>query len=234
MAQLENAEALDAVAAEAFAALGSAGQIPPFSSRPAGLSVDDAYRVMPLVRQMYETGGAKAIGRKIGFTNRTIWPQYGVYAPIWGTIFDRGRHDLAEVETLPLALFPEPRIEPEIIFSLAAAPSAEMDDAALSSCIGWVALGFEIVQSIFPGWKFSAADTVAANGLHGALLVGPRHPFAPRAAEWLAALSTFEIELGCGGRTVDRGQAANVLGSPLSALHHRHRHPDQGHAGRRW
>jgi 2-oxo-3-hexenedioate decarboxylase len=54
-----------------------------------------------------------------------------------------------------------------------------MDETALSSCIAWIALGFEIVQSIYPGWKFSAADTVAANGVQGALLIGPRHPFAP-------------------------------------------------------
>src|ERR1700690_3454225 len=47
-----------------------------------GRSVEDAYRVTPLVRQRYEAGGAKALGRKIGFTNRTIWTQYGVYAPI--------------------------------------------------------------------------------------------------------------------------------------------------------
>jgi len=220
MDQAENARTLKAIAAEAFAALGGARQIPPFSSRPGGLSLDDAYRVTPLVRQMYEAGGAKALGRKIGFTNRTIWAQYGVYAPIWGYVFDRSVHDLAAVETLPLAPFSEPRIEPEIVFGLSAAPSANMDETALSSCIAWVALGFEIVQSIFPGWKFSAADTVAANGVHGALLIGPRQPYPRRAAEWQRTLSAFEIDLNCDGRRIDRGQAENVLGGPLSALHH--------------
>src|SRR5882757_399060 len=41
-------------------------QIPPFSSRSRGLSVDDAYRVTPRVRQMFEARGAQAKGRKIG------------------------------------------------------------------------------------------------------------------------------------------------------------------------
>jgi 2-keto-4-pentenoate hydratase len=218
MDQSENAEALKAIAAEAFAALGNARQISPFSSRPPGLGVDDAYRVMPLVRQMYEAGGARATGRKIGFTNRTIWAQYRVYAPIWGYVFDRSVHDLAAVEALPLAPFSEPRIEPEIVFGLAEAPSAQMDEAALLGCIAWVALGFEIVQSIYPGWKFSAADTVAANGVHAALLIGPRHPVLPRRAKWQKTLSAFEIDLDCGGRRVDRGHAENVLGGPLSAL----------------
>jgi 2-keto-4-pentenoate hydratase len=220
MDQRHNSQALASIAAEAFAALEGTRQIPPFSSRPDGLSVDAAYRVTPLVRQMYETEGAKAVGRMIGFTNRTIWAQYGVYAPIWGYVFDRSVRDLAAVKTLGLAGFSEPLIEPEVVFGLKAAPSPDMDETALLSCIEWVALGFEIVQSIFPGWKVSAPDTVAANGMHGALLIGPRQPFAPRAAEWQLTLSAFEIELSCDGRLIDRGQAENVLGGPLSALRH--------------
>jgi 2-oxo-3-hexenedioate decarboxylase len=90
----------------------------------------------------------------------------------------------------------------------------------LLSCIAWVALGFEIVQSIFPGWNFSAADTIAANGVHGALLIGPRHLFAPGAPEWQRTLSTFKIDLSCNGRAVDQGYARNVLDGPLSALRH--------------
>ena len=218
--QDESAQARGFIAAEAFAALVGPRQIPPFSSRPGGLSVDDAYRVTPRVRKLYEAGGARVIGRKIGFTNRTIWSEYGVYAPIWGYVFDRSLYDLAALEPLPLASFSEPRIEPEIVFGLSAAPSAQMDETALSSCIEWVALGFEIVQSIFPGWKFSAADTIAANGVHGALLIGPRHPFGPRAAQWQRTLPAFQIELKCDGRLIDRGHAENVLGGPLSALRH--------------
>ncbi len=67
-----------------------------------------------------------------------------------------------------------------------------MDERALLGAIEWIAHGFEIVQSIFPAWKFAAPDTVAANGLHGALLIGRRHPVAARAEHWSAALSSFE------------------------------------------
>jgi 2-oxo-3-hexenedioate decarboxylase len=220
MDQSQSDGILEAIAVEAFGALTETHQVSPFSSRPPGLTVDDAYRVTPLVRQKYEARGARVAGRKIGFTNRTIWPQYGVYAPIWGYVFDRSMQDLAVADTLSLGKFSEPRIEPEIIFGLASAPSIEMDETSLASCIAWVALGFEIVQSIFPDWKFAAADTIAANGVHGALLVGPRHPYAPRTAEWQRDLSTFEIDLICGGRLIDHGHAGNVLNGPLSALRH--------------
>jgi 2-keto-4-pentenoate hydratase len=211
---------LDAIAAEAAEALINTRQISPFSSRPEGLTIDDAYRVTPRVRKIYQARGSKVVGRKIGFTNRTIWDQYGVYQPIWGYVFDETAKALAETETLSLRAFSEPRIEPEILFGLGSAPSADMDELALSSCIAWVALGFEIVQSIFPGWKFAAADTIAANGVHGALLIGPRQPFAPQAEKWLQTLSSFEIDLSCNGELIDRGRAGNVLDGPLSALHH--------------
>jgi hypothetical protein len=67
-----------------------------------------------------------------------------------------------------------------------------MDDAALLSCIAWLAHGFEIARSIFPGWKCAVADTVVADGMHGmhgTLLIGPRHNIGSRAGEWLDTLA---------------------------------------------
>jgi 2-oxo-3-hexenedioate decarboxylase len=96
-----------------------------------------------------------------------------------------------------------------------------MDEAALLGCIGWVAHGFEIVHSLFPGWRFAAADTVAAFALHGAYRMGPRVPVDRMpASDWLDALTRFEISLYRGEALVDRGQAVNVLDGPLSALRH--------------
>ncbi len=94
--------ALDAIAAEAAEALINTRQISPFSSRPEGLTIDDAYRVTPRVRKIYQARGSKVVGRKIGFTNRTIWEQYGVYQPIWGYVFEETAGDLAQTETLAL------------------------------------------------------------------------------------------------------------------------------------
>ena len=95
-----------------------------------------------------------------------------------------------------------------------------MDARALLACIAWVAHGFEIVQSIFPAWKFQAADTVAAYGLHGGLWIGERHAIAPDAARWESELKSFTIELSRNGEFVDRGAAVNVLDGPLFALRH--------------
>jgi 2-oxo-3-hexenedioate decarboxylase len=210
-----------AIAAEAIAALGHGKQVEPFSTRVTGFDLDAAYCVTAEIRALREARGERVIGRKIGFTNRTIWAEYGVWAPIWGYVYDRTVHDIASIrEPFALAGLAEPRIEPEIVFGLGRVPAAGMDEAALLRCIDWVAHGFEIVQSIFPGWKFAAADTVAAYGLHGALLIGPRHNVAAQFERWLAPLASFEIDLLRDGAVVDHGRAANVLDGPLSALRH--------------
>ena len=171
-----------------------------------------------MLRKAFEARGEKIVGRKVGFTNRRIWPEYGVNSPNWGYVTDRTLHDLAATPSLSAASFVEPKIEPDIMFGLASAPSPQMDDAALLDCIEWVALGYEIVQSIYPNWKFAAADTAASNAMHGALLIGERVPVAPRKREWLRELADFKIELLRNGEVMDRGEAANVLDGPLKVL----------------
>lgn len=215
-------EALDlnAIAANVISSLASHRQIPVFSSSPGGFSVDDAYQVTPLLRAALEARGEKITGRKIGFTNRQMWAAYGVRAPIWGYCTDKSTFELGTTPVQCASDFAEPRIEPEIMLGLRRAPSPNMDESALLDCIDWISLGYEIVQSIFPDWKFAASDTIAANGLHGALLVGTRHPISLRRIEWQQELATFRAELYCDGKLRQYGGGALVLNSPLLALRH--------------
>lgn len=162
--------------------------------------------------------GERPLGFKIGFTNRTIWDLYGVHHPIWGPVWDTTLTLLdGTAARVALARFVEPRLEPEIVFGLSASPeSAEPE--TLWRCVEWVAHGFEIVQSPFPGWKFTAAQTVAVQALHGALLVGPRR--ARDAAATPESLAALTLTLSLDGFEVARGQGDFVLGSPLMALGH--------------
>ena len=208
------------IATDVIAALSNHSQVPAFSQTQHVLGLADAYRIIPLLRADFEARGEKVTGRKIGFTNREMWKAHGVQAPIWGYCTDRTTQELGSTPFQCVKDFAEPRIEPEIIFGLAKAPSTSMDQSALLDCIDWISLGYEVVQSISPGWKFAASDTVAANALHGALLVGNRHPFAPRKAAWQHELATFRAELYCDGRLRQTGGGAVVLDSPLLALRH--------------
>jgi 2-oxo-3-hexenedioate decarboxylase len=106
---------LQAIAAEAFAALETGHQISPFSARISAFDLNDAYRVIAAIRQMRERRGEMPVGRKIGFTNRTIWAEYDVHGPIWGYVYNRTVHNLAEIgDTFSLMGLAEPRIEPEM------------------------------------------------------------------------------------------------------------------------
>ena len=212
---------VEAVAAEALGLLGTGRQTASFSVSHPGLDLGTAYEVAAAVRARREARGERAVGRKIGFTNRTIWDEYKVYAPIWGDMYATTAQVCDGSATLDLSPYLEPRIEPEIAFGIARAPQPGMDEAALLGCIGWVAHGIEIVHSIFPGWRFAAADTVAFFALHGAYRLGTRVPISAMShADWLRVLTQFEISLYRNDSLVDRGQAKNVLDGPLSALRH--------------
>lgn len=215
-------EALDPniVASEVVASLASHSQLSTFSTRPGGLALADAYRVTSRLRSVFEARGERVIGRKIGFTNRNMWKVHGVEAPIWGYTTDHTTFELAHTQVQYVKNFAEPRIEPEIMFGLKTAPLPGMSEATLLDCIEWVSLGYEVVQSIFPDWKFAAPDTVTANGLHGALLIGERHAILPRKTKWQHELATFKVALYCNGKLRQRGSGALVLDSPLLALRH--------------
>ena len=216
---LAMADTLREIAQEASSAFeGRSLSLPSFSARYPDFALHDAYRVSALAHTMRLAKGYRPVGRKAGFTNRRMWDEYGVRAPNWGYVYDRTLHDLAT--PLSLATYAEPKIEPEIIIGFSAAPSPGMDDDALLACIGWVAHGFEVVQSVFRNWKFTPADSVAVNAMHGALLIGPRHDIGSRATEWLRALPEFEVELYCDGTLMERGRGSNVLEGPLSVVRH--------------
>jgi 2-oxo-3-hexenedioate decarboxylase len=211
----------EGVAREVLTALESGRQIEPFSIRRASFSTREAYAVTAALRRLREGDGAAQIGRKIGFTNRGIWDEYSVYQPIWGDVYDTTASEVPADGVIGVSHLPEPRIEPEIVLGLAEDLSLGMDERDVLDRISWMAHGFEIVQSIFPGWRFAAADCIANGGLHGALFVGPR--VAIRADDrdrFFRALPDFSIALYRNGARMDAGKGANVLDGPLSALRH--------------
>jgi len=200
----------------------NARMLPPISAARADFDVAAAYDVLHAIEARRRAQGWVNCGRKIGFTNRTIWPRYGVDRPMWAHVWTRSVHQApAGRATLPLAGLVQPRIEPEVAFGIAAAVPVEGDARAMLAAVEWVAPSFEIVQCHFPDWKFTAADCTAAFGLHGALVVGPRTPLDDARRDALAAaLPLCRLTLSHGERVIDHGIGANVLDSPALALRH--------------
>lgn len=220
---------LNTLAHEMKAAQDDARQLVPFTTRYPGFDLPASYEVARLVREARLREGARPVGRKIGFTNPHMWERFGVRHPIWSTVYDTTvvLLDEAAMAAPPhaqcrLDRFVQPMIEPEIVFGLGAAPRAGATASELLDAIEWVAHGFEIVQSHFPGWNFQAADAVADAALHATLLVGPRQPVSRLGtqAALVGALESFTLTLSCGSDIIETGRGVDVLGSPLSALAH--------------
>jgi len=207
-------------AKELIEILGTGKSIPSFTDRDPSFGVSQAYEAAARLHAARLAGGERPVGRKIGFTNRNIWDEYGVDEPIWGFVYEttlfRAENGMA---SLPLDGLAEPRIEPEIVLHFHSPPPVTRDEEAILDCIDWIAHGFEIVQSPFPGWKFRVPDTIAANGLHGALVIGE-----PVLVSSLPAcrkrLREFRIALERNDSLMAEGCGANVLDSPLFALAH--------------
>lgn len=196
-------------------------QMVPVTSTYPAFDLPSAYAVAQRVHRARLAEGAVAVGRKIGFTNRNIWPTYGVRQPIWGYMYeDTVERIPAAGGTCSIGRFVEPKIEPEIVFHFNASPPPGATPARVLECIDWVAHGFEMVQSHFPNWVFQMADTVADGGLHGALLLGEPQPIERLGADLIETLCGFSLDLSCNGDIRDSGVGANVLGSPLIALAH--------------
>jgi 2-oxo-3-hexenedioate decarboxylase len=213
---------LKPIADALIAAYDTATTLPPITASAPDFSVVDGYAVLHDIETRRRAQGWTAVGRKIGFTNRTIWPRYGVYQPMWAHVWAHTVHFARDGKaTLPLNGLVQPRIEPEVVFKLKGPVPLTDAAAAVLACVEWMAPGFEIVQSHFPDWKFAAADCTAAFGLHGALVVGtPLAVTDANRAALAAALPAFELTLSRGDIVIDRGVGANVLGSPALALAH--------------
>lgn len=206
-------------------------RIPPLSSE-APLSIADGYSIAKNILDIRTAQGEVMVGRKIGFTNRTIWPRYGekepISAPIWGPVYDttlRFAHDNAGVQSLQGAQ--QPRIEPEVAFKLERSPPPNASLEDIADCIGWIAHAYEIVDCPFPNWKFEAADSIAAFGLHGVLIVGELKPLAAVTRRKIAGLlAAGSVSLSCSkdGNFALRaaGFGSDVLDSPVHALWHLH------------
>ena len=231
-------------AAEMVRLADAASLAEPISAREPGFTVEDAYAVSHAALRRREAAGWRRAGRKIGFANRTIWDQYGVYAPIFGYMYDStvlwtheaARDGHAEAHSygqsepngntgygaeLSLDGLAQPLIEPEIVFGLKSSPPVTDDPAVLLDAIEWVGHGFEVVQCHFPDWKFAIADTIADGGLHGRYVVGPRLALdGSDRARLVEELGSFRVTLLCDGAVAAEGGGDLVLGSPLKALAH--------------
>lgn len=190
------------------------------SARP-GFDLDAAYALETALKKIREGEGHPSVGRKVGYANKAVWRVFKLETLVWAHMYDDTVH-YAENNVATLAI-PRPRslkIEPEIVFRLAR-PITEpaLDAAATLACVEWLALGFEIIDCPYPGWKFQPSDFVASFGLHAALVIGQKIPVTPDSLPQLVdKLPHFTVRMSKNGEFVEEGSGKNSLRSPVLCL----------------
>jgi 2-oxo-3-hexenedioate decarboxylase len=220
-AQIANAITPAALAQELRDAYAAPRQVDAPSTRDPGFDLQTAYAVEGELTRMRRAAGHKTVGRKVGFANRAMWRVLKLGTLVWANMYDDTVHFAKDGEAaLSVARMFAPKIEPEIVFKLSRPIERGEDPAAAAlASTEWIALGFEIIDCVFPGWKFQPADFVAAYGLHAALVVGDPVAVTPEMIPALVeALPRFTLRLLKNGELVEEGSGKNSLRSPALCL----------------
>jgi 2-keto-4-pentenoate hydratase len=189
-----------------------------FSSAGPPLSIHQAYQVSWLVHEQRLRQGWKPVGRKIGFTNKDMWTLFGVDQPVWSFVYDTTFEAVGAAFVCPLQPLVQPKIEPEIVLCLRAAPPLGANEGEVLDCVDWMAHGIEMVQCHYPDWAFTSTDAIADASFHGRLYVGDKQAVRGHRQDCKALLKTCEVALFRGPACIEVGHGHNVMGSPLLAV----------------
>jgi len=210
-----------ALAQELMAAYANRQEIAVPPSAREGLDIATAYAVDAELTRLRRAAGRTTVGRKVGFANKAMWRVLKLDTLVWAHMYDDTvQYSQDGVATLKVARMYSPKIEPEIVFKLKRPlDGGEAEPAAVLGAVEWLAVGFEIIDCVFPDWKFQPADFVAAFGLHAALVVGePRTVTAAMIPALVEELPRFTLRLMKNGELVEEGSGKNSLRSPALCL----------------
>lgn len=191
------------------------------STRDAEFDLAAAYATEAELVKMRSAGGHAAVGRKVGFANKAMWRVLKLDTLVWGHMYDDTvRYAEGNAAALSIERMVAPKIEPEIVFKLNRPLTAgDVEAAAVLDAAEWIALGFEIIDCVYPEWKFQPVDFVASFGLHAGLIVGaPLRVKAEMIPELVERLPVFKVRLRKNGEVVAEGSGKNSLRSPALAV----------------
>jgi 2-keto-4-pentenoate hydratase len=193
--------------------------VPP-SSRP-GFDLQVAYEVEAALKRFREAAGHRSVGRKVGYANKALWRMLKLETLVWAHMYDfTVHHSIGNSFMLQLPISRSLKVEPEIVFCLKSAWSAESADAAAAlEAVEWLAVGFEVIDCPYLGWQFQPGDFVASFGLHAALVIGERIPVhRDQIARLADELGRFKVRILKGGEFVEEGSGRNALRNPALCL----------------
>lgn len=195
------------IAGELARARSSRSAVTPVTERAPGFDVAAAYAVQELARQQ----AGPLAGWKLGLTSPAKQRQMGVAEPIRGFLAAADALDLGT--PLDVAARIQPRVEPEIAFTIArdiAGPAVTA--AQVLAATATVAPAIEILDSRYRDYRSTLPDVIADNASAGAFVVG-----AGRSPEGID-LRLAGVVIEHRGRVAATSAGAASLGHPAAAV----------------
>ena len=184
----------------------------PLTTQPAGLTLEDAYRIQAAAVAFRVADGARIVGHKVGVTSQAMQEQMGVDEPDSGVLLDD--MVLPGGSELHRADFLLPRMEAEIAFRLGhdlAGPDVTL--AAAKAAVSEVFLALEVIDTRFTSWRIALADSVADNASCARVVTGNMVCLDPA---W--DLAAEHLVVSVDDTAVASGEGRAVLGDPFRPL----------------
>ena len=175
---------IQASGAELFEAMRERQVVDPLTTRYAGMTIEDAYRVAMEFLNARLKGGERVIGKKIGVTSKPVQRMLDVYRPDFGYITDAMIVPAGEAVAISRLLI-QPRAEAEIAFVMRSdLMGPGITTAQVLAAVDFALPCFEIVDSRIRDWKIRI-ETVADNAYCAASYWAPRR--------WIRDPSTWRL-----------------------------------------
>tara|TARA_B100000029_G_scaffold511609_1_gene606113 strand:- start:183 stop:950 length:768 start_codon:yes stop_codon:yes gene_type:complete len=185
--------------------------VEPITDIEKSLSVSDGYEIQKMIIDSRTDEGEEVIGVKAGLTSVAKQQAMGVDEPVYGFITDK--MFLESGSKADLSQFIHPRVEPEIVFTLANDLSgSNITKEDVMEATESVCCGLEIIDSRYKDFRFTLADVVADNTSASGFVLGEKM-FVKN-----LNLSTLGCLLYVNGDVVATATGAAVLDHPANAV----------------
>jgi 2-keto-4-pentenoate hydratase len=177
-------------------------------SSTVGLDLDDAYAIQRAGTELRVARGEKIVGWKLGYTSLAMRAQMGIDHPNFGPLTDAML--LAHDDAVSASLI-QPRVEPEIGLRLAQPLTGEVSLDDVMGAIGEAFACLEVVDSVYPDYRFRLEDNTADGSSAAQVVVGP-------ALRRLDSLESVDVVLRHNGETVGSALGSAASGHPAAGV----------------
>ena len=177
-------------------------------SSTVDLDIDDAYAIQRAGTDLRLERGERVVGWKLGYTSLAMRIQMGIDHPNFGPLTDAML--LSHDGTVSAALI-QPRVEPEIGLRLAQPLTGEVSLDDVMGAVGEAFACLEVVDSVYPDYRFRLEDNTADGSSAAQVVVGPALPS-------VESLKSVEVVLLHNGEHVGSAMGSAASGHPAAGV----------------